>query len=402
MLVVKNLRILLLITVVTLHQIFMSELLTFPVILTVLHLVILGVANYSNGLIKNYRITYILLTLFDCSITLLYILFINPLLITSFIIIHILLIAYESDKASKLLVYIYIVLFFILSLINRGEVKENLNIPVIVPTFIIIIVFLNYFLDIVKKHNQENDYLKSLLDNKNKLLSTLTHELRTPLTVIKTSNELIIEERPGPINDVQRSLLQSSIDNTIRLTSIVDNILSQVKVEFSWFEMEKSVIDVRTMIRKVATDIRPFLDTKNQIIQYNYPGLLSKTIGDKRWLQQVFLNLIHNSSKNSPDGSRIDITVKENEQCIVVSVHDYGTGIQNHEISQVFNEFYQSTNPAKDLTDGAGLGLTIVNGIIEKHGGKVYISSIPDIGTTVSFTLPIFRGVFSEIFDISD
>ena len=95
----------------------------------------------------------------------------------------------------------------------------------------------------------------------------------------------------------------------------------------------------------------------------------------------------------------MEITVQENEQCIVISVHDYGVGINNSEIPQVFNEFYQSGDPAKDLNDGAGLGLTIVKNIIEKHGGDVYISSIPGSGTTVSFTLPIYKGVFSETFN---
>ena len=239
------------------------------------------------------------------------------------------------------------------------------------------------------------EYMKKLVDNKNKLLSTLTHELRTPLAVIKTSNELIMEERPGPINETQRSLIHSSIENTKRLNSLVENILSQVKVEFAWFSMKQQPLDIRTIIRKTALDIKPYLDTKQQRLKYNYPSLLSKTIGDKRWLEQVLLNLIHNGSKNSPEGTEITIGVQENEQCIVVSVYDRGSGIENKEIPNVFNEFYQSTNPAKNLNEGAGLGLTIVKDIIERHKGEVYISSLPHAGTTVSFTLPLYKGVFS-------
>ena len=239
------------------------------------------------------------------------------------------------------------------------------------------------------------EYMKKLVDNKNKLLSTLTHELRTPLAVIKTSNELIMEERPGPINETQKSLIHSSIENTKRLNSLVENILSQVKVEFAWFSMKQQPIDIRTIIRKTALDIKPYLDTRQQKLKYNYPSLLSKTIGDKRWLEQVLLNLIHNGSKNSPEGTEISIGVQENEQCIVVSVYDRGSGIDNKEIPNVFNEFYQSTDPSKNLNEGAGLGLTIVKDIIERHKGEVYISSLPHAGTTVSFTLPLYKGVFS-------
>ena len=92
--------------------------------------------------------------------------------------------------------------------------------------------------------------MKNLVDNKNKLLSTLTHELRTPLAVIKTSNELIMEERPGPLNETQKSLVSSSLENTKRLNALVENILSQVKVEFAWFSIKQQPLDIRTIIRK--------------------------------------------------------------------------------------------------------------------------------------------------------
>ena len=251
-------------------------------------------------------------------------------------------------------------------------------------------------LQVLDNNNKKKyEYMKKLVDNKNKLLSTLTHELRTPLAVIKTSNELIMEERPGPINETQRSLIHSSIENTKRLNALVENILSQAKVEFAWFSMKQQPLDIRNIIRKTAVDIKPYLDTKQQKLKYSYPSLLSKTIGDKRWLAQVLLNLIHNGSKNSPEGSVITIGVQENEQCIVVSVYDSGSGIENREIPHVFNEFYQSTDPSKNLNEGAGLGLTIVKDIIEKHRGEVYISSMPNAGTTVSFTLPLYKGVFT-------
>ena len=246
-----------------------------------------------------------------------------------------------------------------------------------------------------RKKRRDYEYMKSMVDSKNRILSTLTHELRTPLAVIKTSTELLQEERPGPINDTQRTLLNSSLENTNRLNALVENILSQVKVEFSWFSMTRKTIDLKELIRKTALDIRPFLNTHKQELTYSYPPLLSRISGDERWLQQVLLNLIHNASKNSGEGSTLSIDVHENEETVVVTVHDQGRGIADHEISRVFNEFYQSRDPSKDLTEGAGLGLTIVKNIIEKHGGRVYISSRPGGGTSVSFTLPPKKGVLS-------
>ncbi len=248
-----------------------------------------------------------------------------------------------------------------------------------------------------KMKERRRDYkdMKSLVDSKNRILSTLTHELRTPLAVIKTSTELLLEERAGEINDTQKTLLNSSLENTNRLNALVENILSQVKVEFSWFTMTPRLLDIKELVRKTALDIRPFLKTHRQELNYSYPPLLSKIRGDERWLQQVLLNLIHNASKNSGEGSSIAVDVHENEEALVVTVHDQGQGIADHEISHVFNEFYQSRDPSRDLSEGAGLGLTIVKNIIEKHGGRVYISSRPGGGTSVSFTLPTRKGVLS-------
>jgi len=308
---------------------------------------------------------------------------------------------FAIDEGNETHTFLYILMFYSFSAMGAGSLwrKDFVQLLFLLPHFFLFILLSRSLEDAVRRKRKDYSYLKQLVDNKNKLLSTLTHELRTPLSVIKTSNELVLEERPGPINDTQRSLLRSSLENTVRLTSLVENILSQVKVEFAWFSMKKKLIDIRPLIRKVALDMKPYLETKEQSIRYNYPGILSKTMADSRWIQQVLLNLIHNGSKNSPKGSELEVSVKENEQCIVVSVLDCGSGIADREIPRVFKEFYQSEDPSKDPSDGAGLGLTIVRDVLAKHGGEVYISSMEGKGTVVSFTLPVYKGVFSEKFD---
>ena len=322
-----------------------------------------------------------------------FLLFINPYWLLPLVSIQAAELVMEKQRLFLIRSFIAIVTIMMFTgFIIRGEIKSS---GYSIPSLLAVLILIRLIHLQKNNNNKKYEYMKNLVDNKNKLLSTLTHELRTPLSVIKTSNELIMEERPGPINETQRSLIYSSLENTKRLNALVENILSQVKVEFAWFSMKQQPIDIRNLIRKVALDIKPYLDTKKQKLKYNYPSLMTRTIGDKRWLEQVLLNLIHNGSKNSPDDSTISISVQENEQCIVVSVHDRGSGIKNKEIPQVFNEFYQSSDPSKNLNEGAGLGLTIVRDIIEKHKGEVYISSLPQTGTTVSFTLPLYKGVFS-------
>lgn len=386
--------------VAMLYQLFFLDTTPYPlIILTAAYaayfLILILTAVFNIVPLKHSRI----LLFTDVIISPLFFLYIKPLWLILLIIIQAISIVFTEKDNSRMYLYLLLGISAAGLLAHFAADKDYISMLLIAPSLVMVILLFKAIWKANSERNKDYDYLKTLIDNKNRLLSTLTHELRTPLAVIKTSNELLLEGRPGPINETQKSLLSSSIENTTRLTSLVENILSQVKVEFSWFSMEKTALDIRPLIRKIANDIKPYLETRKQTIHVNYPGLLSKTMADGRWLQQVLLNLIHNGSKNSAEGSVLEISVKENEQCIVVSVHDSGMGIQNKEISSVFNEFYQSQDPSKNLNDGAGLGLTIVKNIIEKHGGQVYISSIPNTGTTVSFTLPVYKGVFSEAFN---
>ena len=237
----------------------------------------------------------------------------------------------------------------------------------------------------------EIDAQQSQIDGKNKLLSTLAHELRTPLAVIKTSSEILLEERPGKINPTQKKFLKAVRDNSKRMSRFIDSILASIKIEYAWFRMKKKKQDLRPVIKKVCIDLEPFIKSREQTIKYSYPNLLSKTVIDDNWIQQVLINLIHNASKHIEPGGRIAVTVKENEQCIVVSVSDDGSGIRKDDRPQIFSEFYQGNeNPDKqeESFNGVGLGLSIVKNVIEKHGGEVYVGSVSGMGTTLSFTLP--------------
>lgn len=292
--------------------------------------------------------------------------------------------------------------FKIAALINIGFIVFLISVKLFLgsepgPLLVIIpVILLSYFLfrsvqESGAELNNEINALQAQIDGKNKLLSTLTHELRTPLAVIKTSSEILLEERPGQINPTQRRFLKAVQDNTLRIVRFVDSILASIKVEYAWFRMKKRKKDIRPVIKKVCGDLEPFIQSRNQTLKYNYPSLLSKTVIDDNWIQQVLINLIHNASKHVVDGGRIVISVNENEQCVVVSVSDDGSGIVNNDKPKIFSEFYQgedNSEISEENFNGVGLGLSIVKNVIEKHGGNVYMGSVSGVGTTLSFTLP--------------
>ena len=279
----------------------------------------------------------------------------------------------------------FVIIFIVLNLLLHSGLDTLI---VLIPVVFLSLVLYRISIDTVSELKEEIDAQQKQIDGKNKLLSTLSHELRTPLAVIKTSTEIILEERPGEINSTQKRFLTAVLDNTMRLVRLVDTILASIKVEYAWFRMNKKPIDIRTVIKKVCTDMLPFITSREQELKYTYPNLISRTIADENWIQQVLINLIHNASKHIGINGRIIVSVTENEQCIVVSVSDDGSGIVNQEKPKIFSEFYQGSESEDENMDGAGLGLSIVKNVIEKHNGKVYVGSVAGLGTTLSFTLP--------------
>ena len=226
------------------------------------------------------------------------------------------------------------------------------------------------------------------LQTKEAILSTLAHEVRTPLTVIQSTVDIMCEGRVGPLNQRQQQFLQSVGSNVRRLVTLSETILASIKVESAWFTISLQPIDIRRVIKDVAVHIRPVLEEKKIELRYSFPKLLSRPPADEGWIHQVLVNLVHNAVKHLRYGGRIIISVNENEQAMVVSVSDNGSGIRLGERAKVFNEFFQGDSWSDEQLDGAGLGLAIVKKVIEKHNGKVYVSSVEDVGTTVSFTLP--------------
>jgi|APSaa5957512622_1039677.scaffolds.fasta_scaffold18688_2 signal transduction histidine kinase len=233
--------------------------------------------------------------------------------------------------------------------------------------------------------------LNRQIRSKNLLFSTMSHELRTPLTMIQSAASLLIEERPGKINEMQRTFLQTVDRNTTRLIDLTESILTRIKIETTWLKLNSQKIDIQTVIRDVINQVDPVIHQEDKSIDFTHPKLLPSINGDYNWLSQVMINLIHNAKKNIDIGGKIFIHVKENEQFIVVSVSDNGTGVDDKNKSLVYDEFYSENKHSNVAVEGIGMGLAIVKFVIEKHGGKIYMGSIAGLGTTFSFTLPKIR-----------
>ncbi len=230
---------------------------------------------------------------------------------------------------------------------------------------------------------------KNLSKIKEDFTNMMVHELRAPLTAIKDSSELMLEEKE--LKEDQAKQLLGIIDTQAKtLLEQIGSILDAAKIEAGRFVIQKSPNDLNKLINEVVDTFSvPAMKKKIQIDSY-VPKELPLFSFDLIRINQVLNNLISNSLKFTPEGGKITVLGEINEATVTVSVSDTGMGIAPQDQKELFSKFYQiRKTPGELAKKGTGLGLYIVKGVVEAHGGYVGVRSDVGQGTTIYFTLPL-------------
>ncbi|MBI3092898.1 MAG: GAF domain-containing protein [Candidatus Levybacteria bacterium] len=238
---------------------------------------------------------------------------------------------------------------------------------------------------------------KRLAQLKEEFTNMVVHELRAPLTSIKGASELLME--PENATD-QAKLLAIIHDQSKKLLEQVSSLLDAAKLEAGKFTIQKSSTDLKELIAEKVESFMPLAKTKGVELIGKIDEDLPNTGIDAVRIGQVLNNLLSNSLKFTPEGGRITVKVSQVPQgetrdirgtldtrdtLITVSVSDTGLGIPKEKQGELFSKFSQIAHKEEGST---GLGLYISKGIVEAHGGAIWLKSEVDRGTTVSFTLP--------------
>lgn len=237
---------------------------------------------------------------------------------------------------------------------------------------------------------------KNLARIKEDFTNMMVHELRAPLTAIKDSSELILEEKKLK-TDEQKQLL-SIIDSQAKmLLEQIGSVLDAAKIEAGRFVIQKFPNDLNELINGVVDAFMPRAIKKNIEINSYLPKTLPQVNFDRIRITQVLNNLVSNSLKFTPGGGKITIFGEINSDCVTVSVSDTGMGISAEDQKDLFSKFYQIRKTPYELAKkGSGLGLYIVKGVVEAHGGQVMVKSEVGQGTTISFTLPFSDDILHQ------
>lgn len=228
---------------------------------------------------------------------------------------------------------------------------------------------------------EESDRLKS------SLLNSVSHELRTPLAAIKASVSSLRSPGVDLGPEARQDLLATIEEETDDLNMLVGNILDMSRIESGALKPQRRWNAMAEIAAGAATRMRTQL--QNHTLAVDFPASLPPVQVDYVMIQQVFTNLISNSIKYAPPGTRIALRGRVEGPYFLVTVSNKGPAVPEEHLTRIFDKFYRVTEA--DRVTGTGLGLSICKGLIEAHGGQIWASNEPD-GFTFHFRLPLKPG----------
>jgi signal transduction histidine kinase len=231
---------------------------------------------------------------------------------------------------------------------------------------------------------------------KSEFVAVVSHEVRTPLTSIKGSLEILTDPAYFQLEDRQRELLEISQTNVDRLEQLINGILDFSKLESGRLSTRFEEIDAAKLLESAIAGIRDHASRSGIKVSLEAAAPLPLLWADELRLIQVINNLLSNAIKFTPAGGTVRVCAIPENGGVQFSVTDTGIGIAAEDIPKLFLKFQQLDSSNTRKAGGTGLGLVISKGIVEEHGGRIWVESEEGAGSTFAFWIPCRKPVIDE------
>ncbi|MFA5200356.1 MAG: HAMP domain-containing sensor histidine kinase, partial [Candidatus Omnitrophota bacterium] len=212
-------------------------------------------------------------------------------------------------------------------------------------------------------------------------------ELRTPLTSIKGYAAILLAGSLGNLPDEIKTKLEKINRHSDELVHMINDLLDIARIESGKVDMKLENLDLKAITEKIFDLLTPQATTKNISFGSNIPDNCQIIQADRSQIERVFINLVGNALKFTPQNGKIGISAHCSNKIIQIDVKDNGFGIPEEAQEHLFEEFYRVDNKINQEVKGTGLGLALIKHIIEAHGGRIWVKSKLGEGSTFSFTL---------------
>ncbi len=237
--------------------------------------------------------------------------------------------------------------------------------------------------------SSQNEALLNTLRLKDDFLNTVGQELRTPLTTIKTALTLLDSSHLKP---PQRQRYMEMISHECdRQSALISGVLNLLQVETSIDQTQPAPLSLEETVPPVVSTYQPLAEEKGVMLAYTIPHQMPRVSCPDSWLRQIMIHLLNNSLKYTLGGGQVWVTAHTTKDYAEIEVRDTGIGIAANDLPHIFDHFYRGRNLPAAETEGAGLGLSIVQQLLVYCGGTITAHSQPNEGTRVVLQLPLHR-----------
>jgi signal transduction histidine kinase len=219
--------------------------------------------------------------------------------------------------------------------------------------------------------------------HKSDFISVASHELKTPLTLIEGYANMLKTDHPEQDYPRTAAVIKGILGGTQRLREIIEDMIDVSMLDMEMLELNLQPVWIPRLLDMVTTEMNKMAEKRHISVAFDSEGFSTEAIeGDPERLFQVFVKLIENGIKYTPDGGHIQISARQDDTWVQISVKDNGIGLDPTDFDVIFEKFYSlgqvglhSSSKTKFKGGGPGLGLAIARGIVEAHGGHIWVES---------------------------
>ncbi|HMH26920.1 MAG TPA: HAMP domain-containing sensor histidine kinase, partial [Gemmatimonadaceae bacterium] len=230
-----------------------------------------------------------------------------------------------------------------------------------------------------------HDTVRASLRARDELVGVVSHDLRNPVAAVKMLSRMMLRgpNNGGPESREHIELIAQAAE---QMDALIRDLLDVNRLDGGKLVISPVPVDPSVLLTDSLQTLRPLVEEKAISLDLQIETPLPQVMADRERIQQALSNLVGNAIKFSPTGSKIVVGARRAPEDVIISVLDRGKGIAAEHLPRVFDRYWQSSRTDRQ---GAGLGLAIAKGIVEAHGGRIWIESTPGEGTTASFSLPL-------------
>jgi signal transduction histidine kinase len=233
------------------------------------------------------------------------------------------------------------------------------------------------------------DRVASVDQSRKTFAANVSHELRTPIAIIEGNLERLLERRDGAANPDDTETLRVLHQEALTLSHLIDDLFTLTRLEESALPLELRKIRLQPIAAQAVAGLKSLAWEQRKVtIESIIPPGMPSVHADPTRVQQILHNLLYNALRHTPEGGLIVVGATAHQDLIEIAVTDTGIGIAPEDLATIFDRYHPSHRRGATHGESAGLGLHLVQQLVEAQGGRITIDSTLGQGTTVTFTLP--------------